>query len=226
MGDKVSTRIDKAGPRHPAWGFHRSLRIFGASLAGGFWLAAMMLGGPDFPFDQRLHVSLYADNEVLARNARFLTWFGSARVLIPLGILAAVYLFFKRRLRAALLLIMIFGGRLLVEMQKIIVDRDRPGLSPHLEAVHSMSFPSGHAANAMITYLAIALLLPVRQRYRAVAVGIGFALALQAGWSRVALGVHWPTDVIGGWAFGILWIAFCMRLASDRPDAETSSQAR
>src|SRR3546814_5904914 len=87
--------------------------------------------------------------------------------------LAAVYLAFTRRSRAALLLFTVFGGRLLVELMKVIVDRDRPGVDQHLEAVHSVSFPSGHAANAMITYVAIALLVPVRQRNRAIAVGLG-----------------------------------------------------
>ena len=88
--------------------------------------------------------------------------------------------------------------------------------------MRSLSFPSGHSANAMITYLAIALLVPVKQRNRAISVGLGLALALQAGWSRVALGVHWPSDVAGGWAFGLFWIAVCMRLASARRDAEPS----
>jgi undecaprenyl-diphosphatase len=55
---------------------------------------------------------------------------------------------------------------------------------------------------------------------------LGLALALQAGWSRVALGVHWPSDVIGGWAFGFFWIALCMRLASARPDVEPSHGER
>ena len=188
-------------------------------LSGVVWVAALLLGGAGTEYDEPLRRQLYAgDNAVLARNASLLSWLGSSVLLIPITILAAIYLSFTRRRRAALLLIAAFGGRLLVELQKIFVGRARPGVDEHLEAVQNLSFPSGHAANAMITYIAIALLVPVRQRNRAIAVGIGLALALQAGWTRVALGVHWPSDVLGGWAFGLFWITICVRLATDRPD--------
>jgi undecaprenyl-diphosphatase len=196
-------------------------------LTGSVWLTALLLGGSGWEFDESYRRALYAGTDAtLARNAVLLSYLGRGTVLIPLALLAALFLYFRRRIRAALLLIMVFGGRLLVELQKIIVDRDRPGLDEHLEAVSSMSFPSGHSANAMITFVAIALLVPVKQRNRAISVGLGLALALQAGWSRVALGVHWPSDVIGGWAFGLLWITICMRLASARPEGEPSVSAR
>ncbi|HEX8533983.1 MAG TPA: phosphatase PAP2 family protein [Allosphingosinicella sp.] len=196
-------------------------------LSGAVWLAALLTGGADSPHDQALRSALYAGHdEVLARNAILLSWLGRALVLLPLTLAAAIYLFFRRRIRVALLLITVLGGRLLVELQKMFVGRDRPGVDEHLEAVRSLSFPSGHAANAMITFMAIALLVPVKQRNRAISAGLGLAIALQAGWSRVALGVHWPSDVIGGWAFGIFWIALCMRLASARPDAEPSTTGR
>jgi membrane-associated phospholipid phosphatase len=213
----------KAGTHVPAWGFYRGLRSAGMALAALVWLAMLIWGGAGSLLDERLYGDLYAGtNRIFARNASFLTLLGSWKVLVPLAIVAAIFLAFTRRMRAALLLIMVFGGRLLVELQKVLVDRPRPGVSPHLEAVHSMSFPSGHSANAMITYVAIAALLPVAQRMRAVAVGIALAIAIQVGWSRVALGVHWPSDVIGGWAFGLLWVALCMRMASARPEAEPS----
>lgn len=199
----------------------------GLVITATLWLAALLLGGNGSPEDHALRALVYAgDNEILARNALLLTKFGGWAVLSALTVVAAVYLAFTRRMRAALLLFIVFGGRLLVELQKVFVDRNRPGVNEHLEAVHSMSFPSGHAANAMITYVAIALLVPVRQRNRAIAVGLGFAAALQVGWSRVALGVHWPTDVIGGWAFGLLWIMICMRLASARPEGEATLPPR
>lgn len=199
----------------------------GAVTAGSIWLATLLLGGLGWEWDRDLYLALYAaDNAVLARNADLLTEVGSWRILVPIAVVGALYLAFTRRIRAALLLFTVFGGRLLVELMKVMVDRDRPGVDQHLEAVHSMSFPSGHAANAMITYLAIALLVPVRQRNRAIAVGIGVAIALQVGWSRVALGVHWPSDVVGGWAFGMLWVMICLRLASARPEAEATPPAR
>jgi len=203
------------------WGFRPNLRRALAIAAAALWLALLLLGGAGSGWDEALYRRLYAaDNAVLAANARLLTSLGGWMVLVPVAIVVAVLLAFTRRQRAALLLIMVFVGRLLVELQKVIIDRDRPGVSPHLEAVSSTSFPSGHAANSMITYLAIALLVPVPQRFRAVAIGVAIALALQSGWSRVALGVHWPSDVLGGWAFAAFWIMLCMRLASARPEAE------
>ncbi len=203
---------------------NRSLRFWTAlTLSFAVWLAALLVGGAGSEYDEPLRRLLYAGHDpVLGRNARVLTWIGSFQLLLPLALLATLFLAFRRKRRAALLLLIVFTGRLLVELQKLIIDRARPGVDEHLELVSSTSFPSGHSANAMITYLAIALLVPVKQRNRAISVGIGLALALQAGWSRVALGVHWPTDVLGGWAFGLFWIALCMRLASARRDAEPS----
>lgn len=197
------------------------------SLSGALWLAMMLLGGSHSLYDAQLYHDFYIGGHVvLARNSVIFTRIGSAWVLVPLAIAVAVYLILTRKRRAALFLIMVFGGRLLVEIQKLVVGRVRPDVSPHLIAVGGNSFPSAHAANAMITFLAIALLVPVRQRNRAIAVGIGLALALQVGASRVMLGVHWPSDIVGGWAFGIFWITVCLRLASARPDTEDVNEAR
>lgn len=193
-------------------------------LAAGIWLAMLTQGGRDSAWDVALYQQLYAGGSAtLARNSAIFTRLGSGMVLMPLALLCAVFLMLRRKRRAALFLIMVFGGRFLVELQKVMIDRPRPGVSRALVAVDSYSFPSGHSANSMITFLAIGLLLPVRQRNRAITIGIGLALALQVGTSRVMLGVHWPSDVLGGWAFGLLWIILCMRLASSRPDADFSA---
>ena len=197
------------------------------TLSGALWLWMLVAGGEGARFDLDLYRTFYVGGSpTLERNAALFTELGKGLFLIPLALVAAAILFFRRKRRAALLLFMTFGGRLLVELQKVLMDRDRPGVSPHLVSADTYTFPSSHAANSMITFLAIALLLPVQQRNRAIAVGIGLALSLQVGASRVMLGVHWPSDVIGGWAFGILWVTLCMRLATDRPEGDAPPPRR
>ena len=75
-----------------------------------------------------------------------------------------------------------------------------------------MSFPSGHAANSMITFLALALIL-APARYRAAAIAAATAASVLIGSTRPLLGVHWPSDVVGGWAFGIAWVVIGVELS-------------
>lgn len=196
----------------------RSYRFWSAvALAAAVWLAALLLGGPASRTDVAIFNALHAgERPELVAAAKILTRLGGWAILVPVGLFAVLYLAFQRRMRAGLLLIMIAGGRLLVEVQKTTLGRPRPFAPEHLVTVKSMSFVSAHAANSMITFLGIALLLPIPQRWRPLAIVVAVAFSLLIGASRVALGVHWPTDVLGGWAFGIAWILICVRLASAR----------
>jgi len=212
-GPEQGNAVALSGARTRFW--------IGVALTAALWLCMLLAGGRGSEWDLQLHNWLYVgDNLTLARNSAIFTRLGSGVVLIVIALVAAGFLAFRRKRRAALFLFMVFGGRFLVELQKLIIARPRVDVAPHLEAVTSPAFPSGHAANSMITFLAIGLLLPVRQRNRAIAVGIGLALALQVGASRVMLGVHWPSDVVGGWAFGLMWVMISMYLASARPDPD------
>ena len=104
-------------------------------------------------------------------------------------------------------------GRSLSELQKYWIARLRPELEPHLVVVKTSSFPSGHATSSMIFYLTVAIVLTQGTRWQWPAVGGAILLSLLIGISRVMLGVHWPSDVIGGWAFGMLWVLLTLRLA-------------
>jgi len=175
------------------------------------------LGGPGFELDRSLYLLLYGrDDAVLVAVARVATDLGGGPLLIPLSLAVAAFLFFRgRKADAALFLAITFGGRLLVILQKLVVDRPRPTLGEHLVAVESLSYPSGHAANGLIFWLTLALLLPRRRQPAFTTVALLLALAI--GLSRVVLGVHWPSDVVGGWSFGLAWTLALLSLARPKP---------
>ncbi|MFW2828666.1 phosphatase PAP2 family protein [Sphingomonas sp. ID0503] len=127
-----------------------------------------------------------------------LTRLGNFVVLGPLALAVAAWLLWRRRFLVALwLLATCIIARAAAALLKLAFGRPRPDLAEHLDRVHSLSFPSAHATNTMATFLAIALALRL-PLWPAV------LLSLVVGVSRVALGVHWPSDVAGGWALGAL----------------------
>ena len=148
--------------------------------------------------------------------SHLVTRLGSATFLLPLVGLVAGWLWWKRRVPNALFLIgTALGGRIAIELIKLTIARPRPEIVPYPVSVSSFSFPSGHAGNSMTTFLAIAIAV-APPRYRARAIGAAVAVSLAVGTTRPLLGVHWPSDVLAGWAFGIAWVALCLRLVSRR----------
>jgi membrane-associated phospholipid phosphatase len=170
------------------------------------WAAMLLLGAGDI--DRDVLLALYVGDEPwIALAAIWLTKLGNWWTVVPVTLLGAAWLFYKRKHWAALtLLICSFGGRILVILQKDYFARLRPEEHLRVVEVNYMSFPSGHASNTIVAYFALALLLfddPPQRRIAAIGT---LALALLIGFSRPALGVHWPSDVIAGWAFGLLWV--------------------
>lgn len=164
--------------------------------------AALALGGAD-PIMLHWLTGWRADRSWLTGAAADVTQLGGSPFLLALTALAALALAWRRgRREAGTLLLTVISGRLTVELLKWLLDRPRPAFEPYPVAVSSMSLPSGHAANSMITFLAIALLMFPGRRG---AIGVAIAASLIVGATRPLLGVHWPSDVLAGWAFGLLW---------------------
>jgi undecaprenyl-diphosphatase len=180
----------------------------------GVWLGMLLWGGGG-PLDRAIYEALYSGNRpTLVIVARMFTALGQPTVLIAAGVLCALGLWHWGRGRLAVLLVLIVTiGRALSEAQKYWIARVRPDIEPHLVVVKTSSFPSGHATSSMIFYLALALALTAGTRWQRIAAGAAVLLSLLIGTSRVMLGVHWPSDVIGGWAFGLLWVLVTLRLA-------------
>lgn len=191
-----------------------SLRLSVAStLLAILWLAMLTVGTG--AADDDILRALYAGGRpALVVTARAFTGLGSAWVTIPVALGAvALLLWLGRRREAVIAFLVIAVGRLLVEAQKYAVARLRPEDEVHLVPVSTPSFPSGHSANSMILCLTLAILLFGRTRWRHPAIAVALLLSVCIGLSRLMLGVHWPTDVIGGWAFGLLWVLVALPLA-------------
>ena len=187
------------------------------------WTVMLLFGGMEF--DRGLLLFAYAGQHPgLAEAARWLTELGGFMVLLPVTAAGAAWLLVRREwMSAALLLGVTLSGRLLVSLQKDWTARVRPDAQGHLVPVESLAFPSGHAATATMVLLCLALLLPTDERWRGAAVWAAVWLALAIGLTRVMLGVHWPSDVIGGWAFGLFWTLLILHLSGLRVNEGTPS---
>jgi len=113
----------------------------------------------------------------------------------------------------ALLIVVALGGQLLNSVAKDGYDRPRPTAGSPIELPSSSSFPSGHAMTGIAVFGLLGLLLarelPSHGR-RATAIAAGFVLGALIGASRVVLDVHFLTDVLGGAALGLAWLAACL----------------
>lgn len=143
-----------------------------------------------------------------------ITTLGTSPVLLMVaGGAIVVLLARRRRARAAFLATAVIGGVLLDGALKVIVHRARPVL-PWAHVLPDYSFPSGHTMNGAILYLGLALLVWVARgpRTGAIAATAALGVTLAIAFSRVYLGYHYVSDVVGGLAAGIAWL-FVVALA-------------
>ena len=115
---------------------------------------------------------------------------------------------------AVFLAVTTLGGGLVDTIVKEAVDRPRPSLLEPVATAHGKSFPSGHAMSSVVTYLALLIVfLPMIPRaWRWLAATLTGLLLLAIGLSRLVLGVHFVSDVLGGWVLGLAWVCGCAAL--------------
>jgi undecaprenyl-diphosphatase len=150
-----------------------------------------------------------AGNRPLVGVLTVVTTLGSGTVLWSLVGLGVLVLLLRRLPRLALYLLVTGVGALILDPTiKLLVGRLRPVVARPIAYGQGNSFPSGHSLGSISVYGALLLvLLPgVPRRYRAVLIGALGALVAAIGFSRLALGVHYLSDVAGAWLLGIAWL--------------------
>jgi len=187
--------------------------VFLAAL--GFGLVADMVTSRTGLYRWDASAAAWGADHATAASTRLLgliTWLGATVTVLAVTVALGGLEFLRRRRLAVLgfLLTVVLGQNLIANTVKVLVDRPRPPV-PHLAPASGFSFPSGHTAAAAATWAAVALVLG---RGRPVAVKAWLAagaavLTVAVASSRVLLGVHWLTDVIGGAALGFGWFVVC-----------------
>ncbi|HTU09949.1 MAG TPA: phosphatase PAP2 family protein [Allosphingosinicella sp.] len=188
-------------------------------------LASEVRDGETFAFDRWLLLALRSDADPavpigphwLRLTLLDFTALGGTPFLTLITVAGAGYLLFARKRATAVFLVLaISGGAIASTLLKAIFDRARPDLVHHLVEVTNASFPSGHAMNSAIVYLTLGALLARTEESRAIRIyliALAITLSLIIGFSRIYLGVHWPSDVAAGWCVGGVWAICCSLLA-------------
>lgn len=176
------------------------------------FVAAGLLGGPASPFDAAIADWAGGLRGAYPRFTSFvaiLTQLGGVYATLGVGLLASALLAAGRQGRKALLLAAtVILERLSVDGLKLAFGRPRPDLDlPFMPT--SASFPSGHSANSMAVFVAVAL-MAAPPAWRRPALAAALSLSIVIGLTRIFLGVHWPSDVIGGWAWGLFAVGLAM----------------
>ncbi|MCS6850938.1 MAG: phosphatase PAP2 family protein [Gemmataceae bacterium] len=204
-------------PTRFGWKWYALAGVFGGlfGLVGSQVMQPTTLVELDRAVASRLHdVALHSPG--LTAAYRLVTELGRTRTLAGVGLVTAAVMWrWRQRAGALIWLFALIGGSLLLEIMKDAWQRPRPQFVDPIVVEQTYSFPSGHAFGAMVVYGLLAYLatrwLPARRQRGAAVVGLAVLIAI-IGFSRVYLGVHWLSDVLGGLAAGLAWVAVCIGL--------------
>lgn len=186
--------------------------VAAAGIGFGYLVSQVVHNGPLVRFDTAAARNLH--QWVVGKPAtivalKVITFVGTPLFFFIVVSAAAGYLLWRHRLRLAVFLVTTsLGGGIVDSIVKIVVDRDRPNLENPLIPLHGKSFPSGHAMSSTFVYGALLLTfmpaIPKRRRKPVIAAAVVLVAAI--GFSRLALGVHYITDIVGGYLLGFVWL--------------------
>lgn len=199
--------------------------LSGLGVLAFLWLAEAVGSGSIDGWDQRVLLSLRSTSDLadpigprwIEEAMRDFTALGGIVVttLVTAGAVVLLALQQKRSM-AIFLTLAVVSGVTVCLLLKSAYDRPRPQLAPHGSHVYTKSFPSGHSMTAATAYLTLGVMLARVQRRRHVKWFLAFAavaVTVLVGLSRVYLAVHWPSDVLAGWALGGAWACLCWMTA-------------
>jgi membrane-associated phospholipid phosphatase len=188
-----------------------------SAVAAGLFLVialAIALSTSLAALDAKAGTWLHVRATPLVSNAMVaVSFLGAPMTLTIVAVAGSLLLLYRRRhSEAAVLSTVVLGGNLLNFCLKHLIQRGRPLFDDPIFSLPSYSFPSGHAMASTVFYgfLSIYAVINARERYAAcVAVAAAVFMVALVSFSRVYLGLHYLSDVVGGIAEGVAWLAFC-----------------
>lgn len=170
-----------------------------------------------------------AEHPAFATAMKTMSTLGSSAVYLTGFALVTAWLLYRRRPRpAAFTVVTVTGSAVLNAAVKRAVQRARPVVTDPLTTATGLSFPSGHAQSSVVTYATLLLIFwpAMRATWRRVAVTVAAAMVLGIGLSRVALSVHYVSDVLAGYLLGMAWfVTMTAMFAAWRQERRSASSA-
>jgi undecaprenyl-diphosphatase len=197
--------------------YWRRLLLLFAGLMLPLWafaeLADEVRDGEAFAFDAPvLHFAHDLANAGFDRAFLLFSDLGYEWGVVPFDIVLVLVLALRKRVREGLFAALALGGSALLNLgTKQLFARARPALWESIAPEHTFSFPSGHAMGSMTLAWVLAL-LAWRTRWRWPVVAVAGTFTALVGLSRVYLGVHFPSDILAGWAAASIWAVACFLL--------------
>lgn len=150
------------------------------------------------------------DRDGVVGFLKFLSLLGGPPLLTALVVPATAYVLWRGQPRLAIFLVVTsLGGGIVDTIVKVLVDRPRPLVDHAIATAHGKSFPSGHAMSSTVVYgaLLVVFLPAIYRQHRRIFVAAIIVIVAAVGSSRLLLGVHFVSDVIGGYVLGLAWLA-------------------